>query len=490
METSHVLIVHNEPAIRRLVARCLGHDQIRVSLAESAEEGLSLLEGQRVHVLLTGADMFGNGGEFVRRAATIQPLLAVVLLADAARIAALGQPTPSGPVQYLSTPVTRESLRSAIAKALEQRMKCSAPRRGSEDVSASAAARPAQTLVQSDRIVAESKAMREILERVDRCAPTDASILISGEPDTGKELIARQIHRQSRRAAGPFVPVTCGALRESELAERLFGYGDRGWDRGCPAPTTLLENAHNGTLFLQDVSQLPSWGQVRVLDVLQQRRCFRAGSNERVPLDVRVIASTTVDLQAAVVQRTFLSSLYYMLNIVPLFVPPLRQRPQDIRPLAETHLAIANTMRSRQGGGEPCRFTAETWQCLQDYAWPGNALQLASIVAHAVLLADGLEIRPTTIEDLLGAVSPQGDCDTISVPLAGGLKEIERSIIAAVIERCRGNKAAAARVLGMHRRTLYRILQDEVSAPADDSHALPLSFTCDPTFSAQSSVET
>jgi two-component system response regulator HydG len=381
----------------------------------------------------------------------------------------------------------------AIAKAPDQRMKCPTPPRAAEAAPQPPAAEPAQTSPQSGRMVAESTAMRGILRLVERCAPGDASILVYGEPDTGKQLIARHIHLQSRRAAGPFVPIACGALRESELAERLFGYGDRGWDPGRPAPPTLLETAHGGTLFLQDVSQLPLWGQARLLDVLQQRRCFRAGSNERVPLDVRVIASTTVELQAAVTQRTFLPSLYYLLNIVPLFVPPLRQRPQDIRPMAETYLTHANAMRSRQAGGAPCRFTAEAWQRIQDYEWPGNALQLASIVAHAVLLADGPEIGCTTIADLLGAVSPRGDCDTISVPLAGGLKEIERSIIAAVIERCRGNKAAAARVLGMHRRTLYRLLQDEASTPADgdaaDRPGLPLSFACDPSFAAQSQVE-
>jgi two-component system response regulator HydG len=455
---------------------------------------LSLLETERVHVLLTGADAFGGGGEFLRRAATIQPLLGVVLLADAARIAAAEQPARSGSVQYLATPVTRESLRSAVAKALQQRLKCSAARRGGEEWLPPAAAEPAQASAHSGRIVAQSKAMREILDLVERCAPTDASILIYGEPDTGKELIARQIHRQSRRAAGPFVPVDCGALGESELAERLFGYADRGWDRGHPATMTLLESAHEGTLFLQGMSQLPLWGQARLLEVLQQRRCYRAGSNERVPLDVRVIASTTVDLQAAVAQRTFLPSLYYMLNIVPLLVPPLRQRPQDIRPLADTYLALANSMRSRQAGGDPCRFTAEAWQCLQDYGWPGNTLQLAGVVTHAVLLADGPEIGQAKITALLGAVSPRGDCDTISVPLAGGLKAIERSIIDAVIDRCRGNKAAAARLLGMHRRTLYRILGDECATPAGkasaDPRALPLSFTCDPTFAAPSHVET
>jgi DNA-binding NtrC family response regulator len=491
METPHVLVVHNEPAVRRLVADCLAHDPVHVSLAASAEEGLSLLESQRVQVLLTGVGVFGVGDAFVRRAATIQPLLGVVLIVDAARIDLALQSAQPGPVHYLPKPVTGDSLRSAVRRALEQQAKCRLAPRPREEVSP---AGDGEAVSGAARIVAASKAMREILELVRRCAPTDACILISGEPDTGKELMARHIHRQSRRAAGPFVPIACGALREAELAERLFGYGDQGQDRGNRPPMTLLESAHGGTLFLEEVSQLPLWSQVRLLDALQQRQCFRAGSNERAALDVRVIASTTVDLHAAVAQHTFLSSMYYFLNIVQVHVPALRHRPQDVRPLAEIYLAFANYMRSRQGDAGPCHFGEDGFQCMQEYDWPGNTLQLASVVAHAVLLADGGEIGRKTITELLGEVNPRGDCDSISVPLAGGLKEIERSIIAAVIERCRGNKAAAARVLGMHRRTLYRILQEEVCAkrvePAAKPTAMPLSFPYDPTLGGQSPVET
>jgi two-component system response regulator HydG len=322
------------------------------------------------------------------------------------------------------------------------------------------------------RIIAASKAMREILEVVRRSAPTDAPVLIYGEPDTGKKLIACEIHRRSRRAAGPFVQLVCGALRESDLAEKLFGRGGHGTGPDNPTPAILAE-AGGGTLFLEEVSQLPLWGQVRLLEILQQGRHSCGATHAGVGFDVRVIASSTADLSTAMAQRVLLSSLYYYLKVVEIRVPPLRHRSQDICPLAENYLAIANAARASQGGRPPCRFAKEALQHLVDYDWPGNTLQLASIVAHAVLLTDGDEITPIQVLQLLGEVVPRDDSETISVPLIGGLKEIERTVVAAVIERCRGNKAEAARVLGLHRREVYRILQRK-AGDKEDPLSLPL----------------
>ena len=315
-------------------------------------------------------------------------------------------------------------------------------------------------------IVAASKAMREILEVVRRSAPTDAPVVIYGEPDTGKRLIACEMHRQSRRQTGPLVHVACGALRESDLAEKLFGCGEEGMGQTRTAPLPLVEQARGGTLFLENIAQLPLWGQVRLLDVLQQERHSRGARHMGAGLDVRVIASSAVDLAAAMAQQVFLSSLYYYLKVIEIRIPPLRQRGQDICPLAEGYLAAANAARARQGGKPPCHFAKEALQCLLQYDWPGNTLQLASIVAHAVLLTDGDEITPMQIVELLGATVRNEDAETISVPLTGGLKDIERAVVTAVIERCRGNKAEAARVLGLHRREVYRILQHKLPAKA------------------------
>ncbi len=323
------------------------------------------------------------------------------------------------------------------------------------------------------RIIAASKAMREILDVVRKSAPTDAPVLIYGEPDTGKKLIACEMHRQSRRQTGPLVHVVCGGLRESDLAEKLFGCGENGTWRSSPAQLPLVEQARGGTLYLEDVVQLPLWSQVRLLEVLQQGRNAGGTGSSGAAVDVRVIASSTVDLSMAMVQRVFLSSLYYYLKVIEIHVPPLRHRSQDIAPLAERYLAIANATRASQGGRPPCHFAEEAVQCLEKYDWPGNKLQLASIVAHAALLTDGDEITPVQVRELLGDVVSRDDAETISIPLIGGLKEIECAVVAAVIERCRGNKAEAARVLGLHRRELYRILQHKLSAK-EDAAPLPL----------------
>ena len=209
---------------------------------------------------------------------------------------------------------------------------------------------------------------------------------------------------------------------------------------------------------------MPLCAQLELLDALKQQPYGPADGSRRTAVDVRVIASTAADLRVAATQGAFLSSLYYYLSVVQIHVPPLRHRPQDVPPLAQAYLALANGVRTHQQGRGPCRFSQDAVECMQQYEWPGNTLQLASVVAHAVLLADGEEIGRTNITGAIGELLPRPDCDTISVPLAGGLKEIERAVIEAVIERCRGNKAAAARLLRLHRRTLYRILQDESPA--------------------------
>jgi DNA-binding NtrC family response regulator len=311
--------------------------------------------------------------------------------------------------------------------------------------------------------------MREVCQLAARVATTEAAVLIHGEPGVGKELLARTIHRQSRRAAGAFVHVNCGAIREANLESWLFGSRRSHFLSGDQTCWGLLREAHGGTVFLSNVESLPVWAQIQLCDTLQGNGIAGSATSSPTAFDVRRIASVSCNLEEAVAEGRFYGGLYYLLNVVALRIPPLRLRQRDIKILAESYLA---QILAKQGAANrrPHHFTEEAWQCLLNYDWPGNLPELANVVARAVALADGPEIGGRAI-----ALAPRkirdDRSDTISVPFTGSLREIEQCIIEEVIQRCDGNKAAAARALGLHRRTLYRMLEegagDEVSREPD-----------------------
>jgi len=312
-----------------------------------------------------------------------------------------------------------------------------------------------------EHVIAGSAAMREILRLARRIARTNVSVLIQGEIGTGKQTIAREIHRLSPRADRPLVHVVCGSLRESDLEERLFGLS---WDasrRSAGAPGGLLEASQRSTLFLDGVTHLPLWAQVKLLDALQHGNGRGGDDGAATSARPRLIASSTCDLHAAVAENRFFPGLYYYLSAVRLDIPPLRERRDGIRALAEHFLAAAALPPCAASQKVPPRFSLDALEALSQCDWPGNVLQLAATVAHAAILADGPEIGRACFAGLLGEARQPADSESISVPLAGGLKHMELALINEVIRRCRGNKAAAARALRLHRRTLYRLLEEQ-----------------------------
>ncbi|MCH7686651.1 MAG: sigma 54-interacting transcriptional regulator [Planctomycetes bacterium] len=298
--------------------------------------------------------------------------------------------------------------------------------------------------------------MREVLSLAEKIAPMDVPILIQGETGVGKKLLGRIIHRQSGRADGPFVHVACATLPDSQLESELFG-GPPASLRENQHRTGLVEQASGGTLLLEEVSDLPLWMQIKLLDVIDRGWFPAPGSDDPKSVDVRVIVTTSCDLEIAVADGRFHRGFYDNVNLAPIRIPALRERPEDIKAFASYFMERLNERRNGDGGRCRSQIADEVWNLLLRYPWPGNVRQLASVITRATLLNGDIN---TGLRTYLNNSLPPDIGEMITVPLAGDLKEIERYVIREVVRRQGGNKAQAARALGMHRRTLYRLLEN------------------------------
>ena len=238
-------------------------------------------------------------------------------------------------------------------------------------------------------LLAESPAMRAVRVFVAKIAPTDAPVLIRGEPGVGEDLVVRAIHQQSTRASRALVHASCKGIPEAQLEAKLFGGQSQDVEGGKQVRNGLLESAHGGTLFLSDIESLPLWAQVRLFDTLQRGYADRLASSESAPPDVRLITSTSCDPEAAMAEGRFYGGLYYLLNVTAVRVPPLRERRQDIKMLVDHYLRHTLLGQRIDAGKSPWSFTEEAWQCLLTHDWPGNLPELAGVVAHAVAVTNG-----------------------------------------------------------------------------------------------------
>jgi len=297
-----------------------------------------------------------------------------------------------------------------------------------------------------ETIVAEAPEMRAALRLATQVAATDATVLILGESGTGKELIARAIHEGSARRGGPFVKVDCAALPEGLLESELFGHEKGAFTDAAAEKPGRFELAHGGTLFLDEVGELPQSLQAKLLRVLQERAFERVGGTRTISVDVRILAATNRDLAKALKGGQFREDLYYRLNVVPILVPPLRRRPEDILPLAAHFL---QRFGARYGKVVP-GLSPEAAALLRRYSWPGNVRELEHAIERAVILWERGVIRPEELAVDLMAVASDGLPDQELMTL----EELEREYIRRVLRRVRGHKSRAARILGINRKTL------------------------------------
>ena len=388
-----ILLVDDQSSMRLTLTALLksaGH-----TLAQSATgtDALDKISKNDFDVVITDLKLDTISGMDVLRAAKTQnPQTEVIMLTGYGSIESAVAAMKAGAIDYLTKPVDNEELTLALGRAQErQQLKSEVARLRSVIAK--------EQKFDPGNIVASSPAMKEVLEMVARVAPTDATVLVQGESGTGKELIARAMHQNSKRKDGAFIPINCGALPENLLESELFGHVKGAFTGAHQNKKGLFEEADGGTLFLDEIGEMSPVTQVKLLRVLQDSEVRRVGANLGVKVDVRVVAATNQKLQERIKNNEFREDLYYRLQVIPIFLPPLRERKEEILPLVNHYLgSIAAKMNKAVKGLSP-----ECEQALLDYSWPGNIRELINAVERAVILCRENEpIKPEDFALTLG----------------------------------------------------------------------------------------
>ncbi|GHT90165.1 type 4 fimbriae expression regulatory protein PilR [Betaproteobacteria bacterium] len=441
---NRVLVIDDEADIRELIELTLLRMGLDADCAGSVGEALALLKEKSYQLCLTDMRLpDGLGLDVVRHIseAGIDTPVAVITAYGSAEnaVAAL----KAGAFDYLSKPVGLEQLRALVKSAL----RFTSIDADHTDVAA---------IDTSGMVMGNSPAMRQVAALIAKLAKSQAPIYISGESGSGKEIAARQIHAQGTRRTLPFVPVNCGAIPENLMESEFFGYRKGAFTGADSDREGFFQAAHGGTLFLDEVADLPLPMQVKLLRAIQEKKVRKVGSTAEEPVDVRIMCATHKNLHDCVEQGTFRQDLYYRLNVIELRMPPLRERREDIRELA-------NAILTRLAGEAAPTLDATAWGTLHAYSFPGNVRELENILERAVALCASQQI--SAIDLCLGN-------ETANIPLEAGeegvtrntetledfLDRIERNAIQAALEQTKGNRTAAARVLGISFRSLrYRL---------------------------------
>jgi len=440
-----ILVVDDEEKLRRVIELHLISAGFEVDKARSAEEALKLVD--RADMVITDLRLPSMDGlqllGLIRRQNAHAP---VVVMTAFGTIENAVEAMKSGATDFLLKPFSLDHLTAVVQKALEMRALRDENRQLKEELG---------RRYEFDDIKGRSPAMQEIYSTISRVAPTRATVLLAGESGVGKDLIARAIHFHSPRRDRPFVKINCTALPENLMESELFGYEKGAFTGAAQSKPGKFELADTGTVMLDEIGDVPASIQVKLLRVLQEREFERLGSNKTVHVDVRVIAATNQDLRAALEQGTFREDLYYRLNVVPISIPPLRARREDIPFLAEHFVrALASD------NGSPVRsITQAAVQKLTDYYWPGNVRELQNVIERSLVLCAGTTLDADDIK-LETAPRPRPQTGEHLLPDGVTLDEYEQSIIREALQRAEGNKSQAARLLGLTRNALrYRLTQ-------------------------------
>jgi two-component system response regulator HydG len=446
-----ILIVDDEDANVEALTRLLTREGYAVAGARSGAEALDAVRSQPPELVLTDLKMPGMDGlELLRAVRTVAPEVEVILVTAYGTVETAVEAMKEGAYDFVTKPLKRHDVVRSVGKALEKGRLLAENRRLRDAI-----AKGAATQGPMSRIVGRSEPLRRLLETVAQVAPSQATVLVTGESGTGKELLARAIHELSDRKSGPLIRVNCAAIPEALFESELFGY-ERGAFTGAAARKPgRFELADGGTLFLDEVADLSPSSQVKLMRVLQEGEFERVGGTKTVRVDVRLIAATNRDLERLVAQRAFREDLYYRLHVIPIRLPPLRERSEDV-PILASHFLRVFAEKNRK----PLRgLSEEAMDALSSWRWPGNVRELENAMERAVVLARGdvvglLDLPPELRPEGSGAVR------RLVFPIGTPLREMEDTAIRETLRQCAGDKKVAAALLGITARTIYRRLEE------------------------------
>ncbi|MBZ5514234.1 MAG: sigma-54 dependent transcriptional regulator [Acidobacteriia bacterium] len=449
-----ILIVEDEPKMLRLLELNLSEEGYTVRTAADAEAGLKAFREYRIDLVVTDLKLPGMDGlEFLQAVKRADARVPVIVMTAYGTVETAVEAMKAGASDYVLKPFSLEEMKLIVRKELD------VGRLREENRSLREAL---GRRYEFKNIVAHSAGMQEVLATVERVAPTNSTVLLGGESGVGKDLIARALHQHSRRASGPFVKINCTAIPENLLESELFGYEKGAFTGAVGSKPGKFELADKGTIFLDEIGDVPGSIQVKLLRVLQDREFERLGGTKTLKVDVRVVAATNQDLRAALEQGTFREDLYYRLNVVPINIPPLRDRKEDIPYLVDHFIE-----RFTREAGKPIKgITPAALKLLMEFHWPGNVRELENIIERAVALSTGDMLDAPDIRLDLSPAKPAGADIAASALSAGGtfpppgmtLEQFEDEMIKEAVRRSNGNKSQAARLLGLSRNALrYRL---------------------------------
>jgi DNA-binding NtrC family response regulator len=443
----NLLVVEDDAAMRELLVESLAEEGYTVQAADGGRQGLRMVTDAPVDLVVTDLRMPDlDGLDMIREIRSLPRPPDIILITAFGTIDTAIKAMKLGAFDYITKPFEIDQLLISVERALRDRLLRNELARLREEVS---------DRYRFDTLIGRSEAMQEVFELIRRVADSPVSVLITGESGTGKELVARALHFNSARAAKPFVPVNCAAIPEALLESELFGYKRGAFTDAHQDRTGLMVEAHGGTIFLDEVAELTPPLQAKLLRVLQEREVKPLGSNRPVPIEVRVISATNRELDKMRDSGAFREDLYYRLNVVQIAIPPLRERPEDVLPLAGHLLQEAAGRASKQVDG----ISAAAAKLLLAHHWPGNVRELENVLERAVALSRSRKIEVSGLPPSL--LEPRsGDLLAAAARRQMTLSEIEREYILQVLEQERGNKSRAAQRLGLDRKTLYRKLEE------------------------------